>query len=196
MVEQILPRPNYSYNGVFFLIVINLIMYSLDHFLKMDLRFLYLSHTNPHWYQFVTSTFCHLNWAHISGNLFFLYIFGKLIEEEEGTSGVILSYLICGIGANVASIQFQEANIVSLGASGAVFGLFSVSVLLKLSWHWRNLLEILILGQFVIGRVLSETQQLATNDHVNRIAHLGGAFVGVLLILLLMITVGRDNKKE
>ena len=40
----------------------------------------------------------------ILGNLFFLYVFGKLVEEEEGAFGVVASYLICGIGANIASM--------------------------------------------------------------------------------------------
>jgi membrane associated rhomboid family serine protease len=48
------------------------------------------------WFQFVTNTFCHANWSHLSGNIFFLYIFGKLVEEDEGTGGVLLTYLVTG----------------------------------------------------------------------------------------------------
>ncbi len=42
----------------------------------------------------------------------------------------------------------------SLGASGAVFGLFAVSVLCKLSFNFKKLLEAAILGQFVVKQVL------------------------------------------
>lgn len=48
------------------------------------------------------------------------------------------------------------AATVSLGASGAVFGLFAISVLTKLRFDFRKLLEAVILGQFVIERFLSE----------------------------------------
>jgi membrane associated rhomboid family serine protease len=73
----------HKYNAVFFLILINLAVFFLDHILHFNLVFLYLDHSNPQWYQLITSLFCHVGWEHLSGNLFFLYIFGKLIEEQE-----------------------------------------------------------------------------------------------------------------
>jgi len=170
-------------NGVFALIAINFVLFILDEGLKVPLlQNFYLDHDNVVWYQLITSMFCHADWQHLSGNLFFLYIFGKLVEEEEGAIALIISYLVCGLGANLMSLIFQPNYIVSLGASGAVFGLFTVSVLLKLGWHWRRLLEVIILGQFVIQRLLFELQNLDRVDGINRIAHVGGALAGVALI--------------
>lgn len=184
--QQPSSQPTQLYNGVFGLIVINVIIFVLDHVLRLDLGFLYLNHNHPHWYQFITSTFAHANWAHLSGNLFFLYIFGRIIEESEGTLGLIGAYLITGLGANLFSVILQPGSIVSLGASGAVFGLFVVSVLSKLRWQWRNILEVVILGQFVLARVFEELQQVGIQDGINRIAHLGGALMGVLLVVGLL----------
>ena len=125
---------------------------------------------NPRWWQFVTSIFCHANWAHLSGNIFFLYIFGKIVEEEEGAFGVWFSYLFTGVGAGLASylvlprgsgglLGVGASATVSLGASGAVFGLFAISVLTKLTRpSLRKLLEAIILGQFVVERFLSEAK--------------------------------------
>lgn len=56
---------------------------------------------------------------------------GKLIEEEEGGFAVWLSYLITGVGANLVSWLLLPRSVISAGASGAVFGLFAVSVLVK-----------------------------------------------------------------
>ncbi|CAI7908722.1 unnamed protein product, partial [Closterium sp. NIES-53] len=92
---------------------------------------LYLHHASPRWYQFVTSTFCHAGWSHLSSNLFFLYIFGRLVEEEEGTLGLWVTYLVTGAGSNLVSWLLLPSYTVSVGASGAVFGLFVVSVLTR-----------------------------------------------------------------
>ena len=177
-----------TYNGVFALIIINLVIFIADKGLRIGfIQNLYLNFSSPAWYQFFTAMFCHANWAHISGNLFFLYIFGKLVEEEEGIIGVVSSYLICGLGASVMSFLFHGSSAgYSLGASGAVFGLFVVSVLIKLSWHWRRVLEVIILGQFVVERILFEFRQTGITDGVDHVAHIGGALVGVALITVLM----------
>lgn len=60
-----------------------------------------------------------------------LWLTGKLVEEEEGNFGLWLSYLFTGVGANLVSWLVLPRNAVSVGASGAVFGLFAISVLVK-----------------------------------------------------------------
>lgn len=185
--QPLTTNPKQNYNGVFTLLIINLVIFVADRVLGIPfIQSLYLNHASPAWYQFFTSMFCHANWAHISGNLFFLYIFGRIVEEEEGVIGVVSSYIICGLGGSLMSFLFHGGATYSLGASGAVFGLFAVSVLIKLRWHWRKILEVLILGQFVIERVIFELRQTGIQDGVDHIAHLGGALVGVALILFLM----------
>ncbi|XVE71062.1 hypothetical protein DITRI_Ditri10aG0119900 [Diplodiscus trichospermus] len=186
-------KPERRVNGVFWIILLNLGIYVADHLLQVQgIQSLYLYHKWPAWYQFVTSTFCHANWKHLSSNLFFLYIFGKLVEEEEGNFGLWLSYIFTGAGANIVSWLVLPRNAVSVGASGAVFGLFAISILVKMSWDWRKILEVLILGQFVIEKVM-EAAQASTGlsgssyslQSVNHIAHLSGALIGVLLVWLL-----------
>ena len=153
---------------------------------------LYLPPAAPRAWQFVTSAFCHASWEHLSGNLFMVLVFGKSVEEEEGAFGVWASYLVTGAGAALASYLLLPAvsrgvPVVSLGASGAVFGLFAVSVLVKLSWDWRKLLESAILGAFVVERIWAEVGVTTRGGGVgatgvNHVAHLAGALCGVLLI--------------
>ena len=192
-------------------------------------QLLYLHHSRPQWWQFVTCAFCHGSFDHLSGNLFFLLTFGKSVESEERAAGVWLAYLACGVGSALASWLLLPAvsrgvPLVSLGASGAVFGarpsntralrclldfsgadvfwgspspstpfyvgLFVISVLSKLSFDWRKLLEAGVLGTFVWERIWSEISLTTQGggigaSSVNHVAHLAGALCGVLLIALL-----------
>ncbi|XP_065014987.1 rhomboid-like protein 11, chloroplastic isoform X1 [Musa acuminata AAA Group] len=186
-------RPNHNVNGVFWILLLNLGIYVADHILRLqEIKSLYLYHICPVWYQFVTATFCHANWNHLSSNLFFLYIFGKLVEEEQGNFALWISYILAGAGANLVSWLLLPKSAVSVGASGAVFGLFVISVLVKMSWDWRKIIEVLILGQFVIEKVM-EAAQASTSltgtygrglMAVNHIAHISGALIGAALVLL------------
>lgn len=60
-----------------------------------------------------------------------LFPTGKLVEEEEGCFALWTSYILTGAGANLVSWLVLPRNLVSVGASGAVFGLFAISVLVK-----------------------------------------------------------------
>ncbi|KAK1312518.1 hypothetical protein QJS10_CPA07g00734 [Acorus calamus] len=187
--------PKKRVNGIFWILLLNIGIYVADHLFKIrGIKALYFYHARPAWYEFITSAFCHANWNHLSSNLFFLYIFGKLVEEEEGNFGLWLSYIVTGAGANLVSWLVLPRNSVSIGASGAVFGLFAISVLVKMSWDWRKMLEVLILGQFVIEKVMQAAQAsvgmsgpFAIGNYfqnINHIAHLSGALIGAALILL------------
>jgi membrane associated rhomboid family serine protease len=183
-------------NGVAILIGINLLFFVLDHVLGLSfMRALYLPLDGASPYQYLTSLFCHASWLHLSSNLVFLYLFGKLIEEQEGTLGVLVSYLICGLGGNLISEIFLSGG-VGLGASGAVFGLFVVSVLIKLKWNARNLLEVVILGQFVIAQIISEAKSVGASDGIGHLTHLGGAITGGLLVFALSKVMHRKKGDE
>ncbi len=183
-----------GYNGVFALITINLAVFALQRTLPW-LGNWALPLDDPNWYQFITSLFCHANWQHISGNLFFLYLFGRLVEEKEGVAGVVVSYLICGIGANAISVLFMSGGVM-VGASGSVFGLFTVSVLLRLRLEWRSILETLILGQFVVVQVIWEIRSISNADNIGHLAHVAGALTGGVLIFAVAQIVNRANPRQ
>ena len=80
-------------------------------------------------------------------------------------------------------------QVVSLGASGSVFGLFAVSVLVRFRPNIFRLIEAVILGQFVIGRLRDEAAVMlavkSTKHYaINHVAHVGGALFGVLFFFI------------
>ena len=152
-----------------------------------------LSHARPRWWQLLTCSFLHLDLQHLAGNLFSLLVFGRDIELAEGSAGAVwLYYLVTAFFASLASLLFGPRGAVSLGASGAVFGLFAVAVAGKVSLNLRSLLECAVLASFVVPQVLQEVRSqalggavTASGSAVGHVAHLGGAAAGVLVVLLL-----------
>lgn len=199
-----------QYNGVFILLVINLAIFLMDKQFQVGFinKYLYLNHSAPRIWQFVTANFCHASWEHLSNNAVMLYLFGKLVEEEEGSFGVIFAYLVTGIGAMLMNLLLipspsvgrgllgfipgvgsNAGNVImSLGASGAVFGMFTITILLKLrKQSLKSILEVVILSPFVWARVSEEVhmQMSGGSPGVSHLAHIAGALFGVMLVLLL-----------
>ena len=81
------------------------------------------------WYRMVTSGFLHANLFHIGFNMLLLFMLGRLLEPSLGTPRFLLLYfasLLCGsFGA-----LLMDPNALTVGASGAVFGLFGAGFLL------------------------------------------------------------------
>lgn len=94
------------------------------------------------------------------------------------------------MGLTCSHLAPHEVQVVSLGASGSVFGLFAVSVLVRFRWNIFRLIEAVVLGQFVFARLKEEAISMlavksAKHFAINHVAHVGGALFGVLLITLL-----------
>ena len=178
--------------AVYALILASVLSFVGDNIMHLPVaQTLYLYHQNWRWWQPITSTFCHGDMSHLSGNVFLLLLFGRSVEDELGPIGLIFSYIFCGVVANFVSLAVLPKNTVSLGASGAVFGLFTVSIFSRLSWRdifdWRKIVEVGVLGQFVVRQFLNEAKTAAAGGivGVNHVAHLSGAGAGVAMVLIL-----------
>jgi membrane associated rhomboid family serine protease len=178
--------------AVYLLILASILAFVGDNMMHFQgFQAMYLYHRNWRWWQPITSTFCHGDKAHLSGNVFLLLLFGRSVEDELGPVGLLFSYIFCGMMANFVSLAMLPKNTVSLGASGAVFGLFSVSIFSRLSWgdvlDWRKIIEVGVLGQFVVDKFLTEARTAAAGGvaGVNHVAHLSGAAAGVAMVLIL-----------
>jgi len=184
---------------VFALVMINALCFAVDKFTLFDLRVLYLNHYAPQAFQFVTSTLCHASTQHLSSNMFPLLVFGKLVEDEMGPWGLLVTYIMCGVCSNLASVFLLPSNTMSLGASGAVFGLFTVAVATRVSlrnFSWRSWIEALVFGNYVWEKLLNEVAVTSRGGivGVNHVAHLGGAAAGLLLAFIIRAAVKSMDK--
>ena len=75
-------------------------------------------------WRLVTPLLVHANVLHIFFNMYALWVAGPLVEGIYGPIRLLAMYLMCGIAGSVASLIFTAGP--SVGASGAIFGLFGV----------------------------------------------------------------------
>lgn len=158
---------------------------------------LYAFHS-PNFYpwQFITYLFLHANLGHIFFNLFALWMFGQAVENYLGTKRFLIYFFVCGIGGGLAFILINANPILTrqglvyastIGNSGAVFGLLAAFGLLfpeQRIYLW--FLVPIKAKYFVIafGALELYFGVSGTEAGVAHWAHIGGAVVGAVLILL------------
>ncbi|KAJ8903153.1 hypothetical protein NDN08_004264 [Rhodosorus marinus] len=189
------------------IILINLVVYIMDKLLHIPaMSSLTLRVKGFHSWQLVTSLFCHNDWHHLSSNLFLLFFFGRLVEEEHGGIVFTLMYLFCGVMSNLACVYFAAKNAVFLGSSGAIYGLFVISVLTRFRLSWKRLVEFCVIGNFVASTTFAEVGAMNTSMgrklgsasaakyiQVNHFGHLAGAAAGLLLLFLVRAVLGKKK---
>jgi membrane associated rhomboid family serine protease len=78
-----------------------------------------------------TSMFLHGGWAHIIGNMLYLYVFGDNVEDTFGKIGYLLLYILSGVAAVFAQYLIAPlSKIPMIGASGAISGVLGAYLVL------------------------------------------------------------------
>lgn len=128
------------------------------------------------YYRLVTSTFLHVGVSHFLFNIFALYILGKFVEGIYTPWHMLITYITAGTIASLFSLVFITEGI-SLGASGAVYGLLGLIIIhLLITRKIKAKLIFQIIAVFAVVSVLS-----MFTANINHYAHIGGLIVGVLL---------------
>lgn len=141
-------------------------------------------YTGEYW-RLGTVVLVHGGILHLAFNMYALFIVGPIVEQLYGHWRFLLIYVLCGLGGSAASYAFSDAR-ASVGASGAVFGLFGMLLVADrihkpaLTRNARNLtaqIGGLIAVNLVIGFV-------ATG--IDNAAHIGGLVTGAILGLVMV----------
>ncbi|HZU27028.1 MAG TPA: rhomboid family intramembrane serine protease [Bryobacteraceae bacterium] len=152
--------------------------------------------------QLFTSMFIHGGWLHIIGNMWFLWIFGRSIEDLLGHARYLIFYLVCGVAAALTQVFVDPySRIPTVGASGAIAGVMGaylvkfprariitlVPIFFFLTTFELPAAVLLIFWfaiQFFNGVGSVGYSQVSTGN-VAFFAHIGGFISGMLLILVI-----------
>lgn len=152
----------------------------------------------------ITAMFMHAGWGHILGNMWFLAVFGKNVEDAFGRLGYLIYYFAAGLVATLVQTDMTLISTAShtgptLGASGAIaavlgayFVLYPNSrVHLLVRWFPIRLPAWLYLGgwflyQFIVGNY-GLIHSKSGGSGIAFFAHIGGFVYGVLVAIVLIL---------
>jgi membrane associated rhomboid family serine protease len=145
-------------------------------------------------YRLISSQFVHGGLLHLVNNLYGLFFAGICLTPVLKNKRMILCYLACGLGGSVASILSHPAT-VSVGASGAIFGLFGIALTLDLLGDKR----LAVLRKFILINttvfICFNLLLGAISRGIDNAGHVGGLITGVALgIAIFLLHRNRSSK--
>lgn len=140
---------------------------------------------NGEYWRLMTAVFLHAGFLHIALNTYVLIILGQFVENILGSVRFIFLFLLSGLGGSLASIYVGGAQL-SVGASGAIWGLFGAGLALSLmpsrflpEYARPQIRKMMLLNLFINVFV-------SFLPMVDMWGHFGGGIFGFLLTLLYM----------
>jgi membrane associated rhomboid family serine protease len=145
----------------------------------------------------LTSMFLHAGWAHLLGNMLFLFIFGDNVEDAFGHVKYLLFYLVCGFAAALSQIYLApSSNVPSIGASGAISGVLAAYVVMFRNNPVRVLFGFfpavvpayVMIGVWIVLQFVSGAASFAYTQQSGGVAygaHVGGFLAGLILAFVL-----------
>jgi membrane associated rhomboid family serine protease len=131
------------------------------------------------YYRLLTSAFLHDPdfLLHIAFNMYALLLFGTQVERLLGGARYLALYVVSALGSSVATYWFLNPLRPSLGASGAVFGLFGAYFVMARKLRADTSQLVVLIGvNLAIG--------FAARGYINNYAHLGGLATGAAVAYL------------
>ena len=132
---------------------------------------------NGEYYRLLTSMFLHSGLLHLFFNMYALYIIGPQVESFFGKTKYLIIYLLSGISGSLLSVAFN-VNTVSVGASGAIFGLFGA--LLYFGYNYRGYLGNVIKSQILPVVIINLIFGFISTG-VDVAGHIGGLIGGIIV---------------
>ncbi|MEW2510265.1 rhomboid family intramembrane serine protease [Streptomyces sp. NPDC046870] len=125
------------------------------------------------WYRFVTSMFAHEEYWHVGFNMLSLWWIGGPLEAALGRARYLAVYFVSGLAGGALTYLLTAPQTASLGASGAIFGLFGATAVLmrRLNYDMRPVIALLVINLIF---TFNPSMNIAWQ------AHIGGLVAGVV----------------
>jgi membrane associated rhomboid family serine protease len=200
-------EPHYSTPTVtLFIIAANVLVYLYqktlpDYAFELFIRHYGIVPDRFHYSSILTSMFIHGGFLHIAGNMWFLWVFGRGVEDLLGHAKYLFLYFACGIAAALLFVLVNSNSTApTIGASGAIAGVMGAYLIKFPRAHIVTLVFIVIFIttvdipafflllywfaiQFFSG--VGSVGDSASSGGVAWFAHVGGFIAGMLLVMLM-----------
>lgn len=181
--------------ATYILIVLNVMIYLFSVIYQYDLNSIFANNyvlvQNGELYRLFTCMFLHADLLHLACNMYALYCLGPRIEKYYGRFKYLLIYFLSGILASIFSCVFMDENVLSLGASGAIFGLFGS--IIYFTYYYRATLQEFLRSSIIPVLIVNLGIGLFIPG-IDLFAHIGGLIGGILISMA--IGIGDKNRKS
>ncbi|MCA2189838.1 rhomboid family intramembrane serine protease [Nonomuraea cavernae] len=135
------------------------------------------------YHRLLTAAVAHASLIHLLFNCWAIYVIGPYLERAFGHGRFVALYLLSALGGSVLNLWLDPLNTLTVGASGAVFGLFGAVFVVgrRLNLDVRGIAVVIVLN-LVITFVLPAFSGL----RISWTGHVGGLIVGTLLAAALV----------
>ena len=156
------------------------------------------------WYRLLTATFVHVGWIHLATNMFCLWNLGLLGEPLVGPFGLVAIYLLTGVAGNLLSMAvnvWNNSDSIGAGASGAVFGIAGILIVLlsnrclPIPWDELRRLRRSVIQFAILNLLIGGATNFFDVIRIDNSAHVGGFLSGLALGFPLVprMTAGRER---
>ena len=128
------------------------------------------------YFRLFSSIFLHGSILHLACNMYSMYVIGPQLESFYGKLKYLYIFILSGISGSLLSLAFNPGNIVSVGASGAIFGI--LGSLCYFGYHYRVYLGNALKSQILPIIVLNLMLGFMVNG-IDNFAHIGGLVGGI-----------------
>lgn len=150
--------------------------------------------TSGEWQRMLTAVFLHGGWLHLLLNSIALWMAGALLELLVGRAWLVALFFIGALGGSALGLVINGPEIVSVGASGAIMGLFASAAVVAFRVGDRSVRHALQSRMLqVLVPSLIPLASFTSGHHIDYAAHLGGALSGAFAGLVLWRMWSRQN---
>ncbi len=132
---------------------------------------------NGDWWRLITSTFLHANILHIAFNMYFLWFVGSAVESVLGRGRFLAVYLVSGLAGSAGALVIDPTQL-TVGASGAIFGILGAALVLERQ-------RVYVLGGQALMLIGISLVFSFVFSGISYGGHIGGLVGGVLCTLVL-----------